>query len=203
MKKTITSAALAALLLAACGSDDDDDGTPAPTLDTAAAIDTYLAGKTWVMTGADIPTHPNGLNEDQNWGAATQCYNRVTLAMAAGEWTVTSALGTLTGAPNQLDVGDCNRGVVLTTLPPFISQTVLVENVEGNGACFDLVVDYGAFAQEGRAKFSADGRTLTLELFFEDAAVGANCAAGDVGSGGITLGGVAFAGNAQQVYRLQ
>lgn len=201
MKKTITSAALAALLLAACGS-DDDEGTNAPTLNTPAAINAYLEGKTWVMTGVDIPSHPNGFNEDQNLGAATQCYNRVTLGIAGGDWSVTSALGTLNGAATAGAIGECDHATVSLTLTPFVSTNILIENVEGNGACFDVFADYGAFAQEGRGKFSADGRTMTLELFFRDQAVGADCASGDVGSGGITLNGAAFTGNAQQVYRL-
>jgi hypothetical protein len=201
MKKTVTSAALAALLLAACDSSDDE--IPPPTLTTPTAITTYLEGKTWKMEGADIPTHPNGYNENQNLGAATQCYNKVLIAVAGGNWSTTSTLGTLTGAPNAGEIGTCNRSLPLATLAPFTSTAILIENVEGNGACFDVRATYTGFAQEGRAKFSADGRTLTLELFFDGQSTGSDCASGDVGSGGITLNGFAFTGNAQQVYRLQ
>lgn len=202
MTKRIAIAAIAALALAACGGSDDDP--PAgPSLDTATAIATYLDGRTWVMTGADIPSHPNGYSEDVNFGAATQCYNRVTLSMAAATWTTVSALGTLTGAPNAGDTGDCDRATVLATLPAFNSNAVLIENVAGNGACFDLTVTYTGFAQEGRGKFSADGRTMTLELYFSGQATGHRCANGAVGASSVTLNGAAFTGNAQQVYRLQ
>jgi len=64
-------------------------------------------------------------------------------------------------------------------------------------------VNYGTFQQEGRAKFSADGLTMTLEIFFAGQTTGADCASGDVGSGGIVRNGAAFTGNALQVYRLQ
>ncbi|GAO01330.1 hypothetical protein [Anaeromyxobacter sp. PSR-1] len=202
MTKRIAIAALAALALAACGGSDSDPPS-GPTLDTATAIGTYLDGKRWVMTGNDIPTYPNGYSEDVNYGAATQCYNRVTLSMAASTWTTVSALGTLTGAPNAGDTGDCDRTTVLATLPAFNSNAVLIENVAAGGACFDITVTYTGFAQEGRGKFSADGRTMTLELFFSGQATGHRCANGAVGASSVTLNGAAFTGNAQQVYRLQ
>jgi nitrous oxidase accessory protein NosD len=49
---------------------------------------------------------------------------------------------------------------------------------------------------------SADGKTLRLELFFEGAAVGADCASGAVGAKTIKVGGNAFTGNATQVYTI-
>jgi hypothetical protein len=52
----------------------------------------------------------------------------------------------------------------------------------------------------GRAKLAGDGKTLTLEIFFENQAVGANCAAGPVGSRTVKLNNVDFTGNARQVY---
>jgi hypothetical protein len=199
--KRFLATSLAAALLAACGGNDDEAPTP-PSLGTAAEINTYLAGKSWKMTGADIPSHPNGYDENQNLGAATQCYNETVIATDAN-WIVTSKLGTLTGAPNPGDIGTCDNATAAGSPLTFTSTAILVENVEGNGACFDITATYTGFAQEGRGKFSADGRTMTLELFFATQAVGADCASGDVGSGGITLNAAAFTGNAQQVYRLQ
>lgn len=202
MKKMLTLAVTAlALGLAGCG-DDDDNGPSAPTLDTPAAINAYLDGKTWTMTGNDIPTHPNGFLEDVNFGAATQCYNTVTLDTTNAAWTTTSILGTLLNAPATGDVGDCDRATPGATLS-FTSTAVLIENVQGNGDCFDVTVTYTGFAQEGRGKFSDDGTTMTLELFFTGQATGHRCANGAVGSGGITLNGQPFAGDAQQTYRLQ
>jgi hypothetical protein len=200
MKRLLTTA-LAATLLAACGS-DNDEGTKAPSLTTPAQINTYLAGKSWKMTGADIPSHPNGYNENQNFGAATQCYNETVIDTNAN-WTVTSKLGTLNGAPNPGDIGVCDNATVNGSPLTFNSTAILIENVEGNGACFDVTATYTGFAQAGRGMFSADGRTMTLELFFSGQATGANCAAGDVGSATVTLLGSAFTGDALQVYRLQ
>ena len=200
MKRTLMTAALAALL-AACGG-DDDEGTQPPTLTSAAEINAYLAGKSWLMTGADIPTHPLGLDENQNWGSATQCINETAIATNA-DWVVNTKLGTLSGTTNPGDIGTCNNATAAGSPLTFTTTAVLVENVEGNGACFDLFVNYGSFQQEGRAMFNADGTVMTLEIFFAGGATGADCASGDVGSGGILKGGVAFTGNALQVYRLQ
>lgn len=193
--------AAALVLLAACSG--SSDSTPPPALDTPAAINTYLDGKTWVMQGADIPPYPNGYSENVNYGAATQCYDKVLIGIAAGTWSVTSTLGTLTGAPTVGSTGTCDNATPSTTLAPYASTTVLVENVHGNGDCFDLTVTYTGFAQSGRGKFSPDGKTMTLELFFAGQATGATCAAGAVGSATVTLNGAAFTGNALQVYRLQ
>lgn len=198
--KKLAVLAVTALALAACGGSDSSSG---PSLDSAARINTYLDGKSWVMTGNDIPSHPNGYSEDVNFGAATQCYNKVTLSMAASTWSTVSALGTLNGAPTVGSVGDCDRSTVLATLPAFTSNTVLIENVQGNATCFDLTVTYTGFAQEGRGKFSDDGKTMTLELYFSGQATGHRCASGAVGASSVTLNGAAFTGNAQQVYRRQ
>jgi len=199
--KRILATALAATLLAACGG-DDDSGPTAPTLDTAAAINTYLGGKTWKMSGNDIPTHPNGFNENTNFGASTQCYNE-TVIQTNANWIVTSKLGTLSGAPTVGSTGTCDNSTALGSPLTFTSTAILVENVTGNGECFDVTATYTGFSQQGRAKFSADGKTLTMELFFGGQATGHRCANGAVGAATVTLNGSAFTGNAQQVYRLQ
>jgi opacity protein-like surface antigen len=199
MKQTLI-AATAAVLLAACGSSSSDS---TPKLDSVASIGTYLDAKTLVMTGADIPSHPNGYNQNMNLGAATQCYNSTTIAIASGVWHVTSKLGTLNGAPTVGSVGTCDRATVAGSDVKFDSTTVLIENVAGNGTCFDISVTYTGFGQEGRGAFSADGKTLQLELYFNGKATHHRCADGAVGSTGVTVNGAAFTGNAVQTYRIQ
>jgi hypothetical protein len=203
---------LAMILLlgaAACGDDDDNGGTPdaggSPDaglqLTSATQIFTFLNGKTMKMDGANIPSHPNGLNEDANYGQATQCYISVTMTSAAQQLSVTSVLGTLEGAPTVGSVGTCNHTLMSNTLS-FTSTNVLIENVQGNATCFDITVTYSGFSQEGRGKIAADGKTMTLELFFAGAQ-GHRCASGAVGASGVMVSGAAFTGNAQQVYTIQ
>lgn len=155
-----------------------------------------------VMTGVDIPSHPNGFNQNVNFGASTQCYKSTTIAVAAGTWNVTSQLGTLNGAPTVGSVGTCDNATAFGSPLTFSSSTVLIENVAGNATCFDITVTYTGFSQEGRGAFSADGKTLRLELFFGGQATGHRCASGAVGSGGVTLNASAFTGNAVQTYRI-
>ena len=56
-----------------------------------------------VMTGSDIPSSPVGYSQNLNLGAASQCYNKVTIttAGAAGQenFTVVSDLGQLNVNP--------------------------------------------------------------------------------------------------------
>jgi hypothetical protein len=203
MKKWITTLALGCAL-AACG-DDDDGGSPDAglTLGTSAQILAYMDGKSFKMDGNNIPSHPNGINEDLNAGAATQCYQSVNIAVASGNFTVTSALGTVEGAATVGQTGTCNHTATGTPLM-FTSTTVLIENVQNNAGCFDITVTYPGFSQEGRGKISADGRTLTLELYFAGAQ-NHRCAAGAVGASGVILANqtAPFTGNAQQVYLRQ
>ena len=200
MKKLIGILALAALL-AACG-DDDDGSTPdaGASFGTPAQILAYLDGKTYRMEGANIPSHPNGYSEDVNLGQLTQCYVSVNMAIAAGGVMVTSQLGPVDGTTMSGQVGTCNHGTAAGTPLVFSSTAVLIENVENNGACFDFTVTYTGFAQEGRGSLSADGRTMTLELYFANQATNHRCAAGDPGASGVTLNGMAFTGDARQVY---
>ena len=206
MKKTLLSALmLGSLSLAACG-DDEPTTNPDPVeeleLNSSQNIQTFLEGKTMVMEGSNIPSHPNGLNEDQNWESASQCYQRVTMKLQAGKYQVTSDLGTLRDAPNKFDIGTCDHAAKLTTLN-FESTNALIENVAADGSCFDVTYTYPGFTQEGRGSFSADRKTLTLELFFGGAAAGHRCANGAVGASSVTMGGQAFTGNAKQVYVIQ
>lgn len=172
-------------------------------LDSASAINTYLEGKTMVMTGLDIPTYPNGFNENVNYGASTQCYNKTTIAIASGTWNVTTLLGTLNGAPNVGNTGTCDRTTVKGSPLTFSSTTVGISNVSGQATCFDVDVNYGSFEQNGRGSISADGQTVTMELFFKNQALHHRCADGVPGTAGVTLNGAAFTGNAKQVYRIQ
>ncbi len=194
------TAVLVALSFAACGG----SGTSAPTLNTAAAINAYLDGKTLVMTGADIPPYPNGFNENTNYGSATQCYNKSTISILSGVWTVTSILGTLNGAASTGATGTCDTSTPLAGASPltFTSTGIAISNVVGNATCFDIAATYSGFAQEGRGAISADGKTVTLELYFSGQVSGDHCANGAIGSG-VTLNGSAFTMNAEQVYVVQ
>lgn len=198
MNKKLPLILLAILAVSACGDDDDASGNGGSGLDlaTSAQILAFLEGKTLLMEGADIPTEPNGFNENFDFGAQSQCYNRSTIAVTGGQFNVTSQLGTIT---NMM----CDRDTVAGQAGPFVSTNVTVSNVMDNANCFDIDVAYTGFGQEGRARISADGQTVDMELFFMGQATGHRCANGAVGSSGITLNGMPFTGNAVQVYRVQ
>lgn len=185
---------------------DVDSGVVEPPtgldLTTAGKIEAFLDGKTLLMTGDDIPTHPNGFLEDLNLGQATQCYNRVELTILGGTWTTRSALGTLNDAPETNDVGTCDRDTPTTNLE-FPSTAILINNVEGNADCFDVTATYAGFSQEGRGSINADGSVVRLEFYFKDLAIGHRCADGDVGQANtVTVNEVPFTGDAVQVYRV-
>lgn len=215
MKKTLLMTALVTLGMFSCGQATPatdagtvtdagtDAGTTALDFSTSAKILAHLEGKTMVMTGTDIPSHPNGYNENLNFGASTQCYQKVSIATLAGQFQVTSDLGTLNTIPDAGIVGMCDRTTKSNTVS-FSSSAVLIENVSNNGACFDITATYNGFSQQGRAQISADGKTFTMELFF--AATGHRCADGAVGATGVQLatqaGPVPFTGNGKQIYRL-
>ena len=199
--KLLSAVVLCALGLVGCGDGKDPEPTPEPTakFDTPEKIQTHLEGKTLVMEGVDVPAYPNGYNQNANFGSSTQCYEKVSMNVSGGNFAVTSTLGTLRNAPTVGSTGICEpvaNGNPLT----FTSTAVLIENVQGDGECFDISVTYPSFKQVGRGKLSDGGNTLTLELFFENQAVGATCAAGAVGSQTIKLNNADFKANAQQVY---
>jgi hypothetical protein len=192
-----------ALGFVGCGGDDTTTKPPpVPTFDNADNIRNYLEGKKLSMEGASIPSHPNGFDEDVNYGSVTQCYQKVEMSIASGNFAVTSTLGTLRDAPTVGSKGSCDHELAAGTPQAFTSKASLVENVKADASCFDISIDYGSFKQQGRGNISADGKTLTLELFFEGQASGANCASGAVGSQTVTLNKAPFTGNAQQVYAI-
>jgi hypothetical protein len=199
--KLLTAVMVCALGLMGCGDDKDPEPTPEPEkkFDTPDKIRTHLEGKTLVMEGVNVPSFPNGFNEDTNYGSATQCYEKVSMTVSGGNFAVTSTLGTLRDAPAAGNTGTCEPVAAGNPLT-FTSTAVLIENVQGEGECFDISVTYPSFKQVGRGKLSDGGNTLTLELYFENQAVGATCAAGAVGSSSVKLNNADFKGNAQQVY---
>jgi len=183
-------------------------GGTALMLDTPQRILTFLEGKTLTMEGANIPTHPNGFNENVNFGASTQCYQRTVIRVMASEFQVTSVPGTLNsldgGALMTGQVGRCDRTMRGPMDNMFTSMGVTLSNVQGNATCFDVDVNYGVFRQEGRATIAADGSTITMELFFQNGAVNHRCANGAVGATGVQLvvmgNMIPFTGDAKQKY---
>ena len=205
MKKQLLAAGMLCTLgLVGCGGStttppgNTDTG---PKYNTADKISTYLEGKTLEMSGANIPDYPNGFNEDVNYGSATQCYTSVTMAVAGGNYNVTSNLGTLRDTSTK-GVQECDHATK-SNQTSFTSTNVLIENVRADGTCFDVTFTYTGFKQVGRGQVSQDGKTLKLELFFENQATGSRCADGDVGAQTVTLNKVAFTHNAVQTYTIQ
>src|SRR5688572_21158666 len=148
-------------VLFACGGEPiyDNDNTNTG-LTTPSRITEFLNGKTLTMEGAAIPTHPNGYDQNVDFGAATQCYMRVVMSPLGGKIRVVSQLGTLS------DSG-CDR-MRLSGEASFDSTAVLIENVEGQAECFDFTITYPGFGQEGRGRINAEKTELTLEIFFKD-----------------------------------
>src|SRR5688572_4935687 len=84
-KKLLSAVVLCALGFVGCGGDDGgNQPPPVPTFNTADAIRNWVEGKKLVMEGANIPSHPNGYDEDVNYGSATQCYTKVEMNVASG-----------------------------------------------------------------------------------------------------------------------
>jgi hypothetical protein len=171
---------------------------------TELKVRATLLGKTLVMKGTNIPSHPNGYDEDVNYGQATQCYQSVSMKVENDQaYRLTSVLGTLRDAPTVGSKGTCDHDAVLNQLE-FTSTTALIENVKADGTCFDVTYSFpGGLVQEGRGQVNDDGKTLKLELFFAGQATGHRCASGAVGASTITLNGKAFTGNAVQTYTVQ
>jgi len=196
--------------LMACGGEEvtgnPDGGTVDPVAQRCASelnLKAYLNGKVYRMAGNDIPTHPNGYNENVNFGSATQCYNSTELSYTETKLLVTTQLGTLLSAPNTGDVGMCDRNTVVGTPLMFETVSFTVENIASKCSCFDFTANYGAFQQEGRGSLSEDGKTMRLELFFKDQATNHRCAAGAPGTAGVTVQGMAFTGNGVQTYQIK
>ena len=217
MKKQLLSAVmLCTMALVGCGEEtpmspstpstptNPTPGTDTGPRNTPAKINAALVGKTLVMKGSDIPSHPNGYDEDVNYGQATQCYQSVTLKVESEQaYRLTSTLGTLRDAPSVGNKGTCDHDAAQTQLE-FTSTTVLLENVKADGTCFDVTYTFpGGLVQEGRGQLSDDGKTLKLELYFQSRVTGHRCADGSVGSKTVLLGGAQFSGNAVQTYIAQ
>lgn len=197
MKKQL----LSAMMLCTLGVVGCDPVEPTP-VDPNTQVGTKLEGKTLVMEGANIPSHPNGFNEDMNLEGGTQCYSKTTMQVGNNTYTVTSILGTLRDAPKKFDIGTCDHAAAGATAQ-FTSQAVLIENAKADLSCFDATYTYNGFGQEGRGSLSADGKTLKLELFFTGQATGHRCADGEVGAATVKLNGAAFSGNAVQTFVVQ
>jgi len=211
-----------ALGVSACGGDDTNNNNNNNTntnnnntnnnnnnntgcdYDTVAKVQAFLEGKTLVMNGENIPSHPNGFDRNINFGAATQCIYETKIEVVNNNFQVTTGFGTLSGAPNQGDVGTCDVNTKAAVADFQATSTgVLVENTAADCSCFDVTVTYAGFTQEGRAMISADGTEVDMELFFSGQATGHRCADGAVGAATATLNGAAFTGDAVQVYDVQ
>jgi hypothetical protein len=188
------------------------DGSVSLVLDTPAAINAYLAGKTMVENGADLPHDPDGRNENTITAGEFHCWNKSTIQISpSGEWQNTVLLGTETKTGDSGDSGTCETASVFGAPIPFTAPAASIINVQGNATCFDIDVPYtfkGSVTpspeNSGRGSISADGKTVSLEVYFTaQRPPGDSCADGPVGSPGVTIGGVAFTGNAVQVYRIQ
>ncbi len=200
-KKLLSAVVLCSLGFAGCGGDDETPPGPVvPKFDTADNIRNYLEGKKLLMEGTNIPTHPNGFDENLDLGPNSQCYNKVEISVAGGQFRLNSTAGTLNNVNPTTKVGTCDNATPKGNPMPFDTNAVLIDKVKADATCFDVLFTYTSFKQQGRGSLSADGKTLSLELFFETQAVGATCESGAVGSGGITHLGKPFTGNAVQVY---
>jgi hypothetical protein len=203
MKKMLMSAVMLCAL-GAVGCGDDTGGGPdetGPKYNTPEKLATFFEGKTMVMQGDNIPSHPNGFSEDVDYGPASQCYSKVTLTVAGGNYTAVSIKGTWRDTAS--GAKDCDHSAPAGEAGNFTSRAVLIENVAADGSCFDVTYTYPGFKQEGRGVVSQDGKTVKMELFFEGAATGHRCAAGTVGARTVKVGGNDFTGNAVQTYVVQ
>ncbi|RYZ42823.1 MAG: hypothetical protein EOO72_07160, partial [Myxococcaceae bacterium] len=160
----------------------------------------FLEGKTLVMEGDNIPSHPLSLDEDINWGSASQCFQKVTIGVGGNNFHVTSIPGTIRESAGVGQPGStCDHAAAQNALV-FDSKAVTLSNITAGGSCFEILVDYGSFKQEGRASFSSDTKKLSMELYFEAKATGWRCADGAVGAKTVSVSGQAFTGNSVQVY---
>lgn len=170
---------------------------------TGRKILTYLEGKTMVMTGPDIPSSPHGLSEAFDLGANTQCFRAITLRMTGGAFASRVELGRL-APPADGGAAFCDH-TLTTVTATYTSKAVLVDNVQDNGRCFDITIDYTTFGEEGRGKMSPDGGLVTLELYYRGKATQHRCEDGPVGAPNVHLlvGGasVPFSGSSLEVYR--
>ncbi|RKH30286.1 hypothetical protein D7Y13_26650 [Corallococcus praedator] len=203
MKKTLLSAMMLCTLgLSGCGDDTTDPPVTQPKLDSQSNILAFLEGKTLVMEGDNIPSHPLSLDEDINWGSASQCFQKVTIGVGGNNFHVNSVPGTIRESSGVGQPGStCDHAAAQNALV-FDSKAVTLSNIAADGSCFEVLVDYGSFKQEGRARFSEDTKKLSMELYFEAKATGWHCADGAVGAKTVSASGQPFTGNAVQVYEI-
>jgi len=180
----------------------DSGVAPGVRLASGSDITGFLDGKTLLMDSTHVPSHPNGYDENLNFGSATQCIHTVQMDVSGGAITVKTELAQLAGAPGAGDRGTCNRGTPSGDDVAFSTTAVLIENVQADARCFDITLTYAGFGQEGRGSISADQRTINLELFFRDQAVGHRCGDGAVGAPSVQLNQEPFTGNAVQIYSI-
>ncbi|MDY7226368.1 hypothetical protein [Hyalangium rubrum] len=200
-KKLLSAVVLCSLGIVGCGGDDNTNKPPVvPKFNTSDNIRNYLEGKKMLMDGTNIPTHPNGFDENLDLGPNSQCYNKVEMVVGAGAFQVSSTAGSLKDVNPTTKVGTCDNSQANGAPQVFTTNAVLIDKVKEDASCFDVLFTYTSFKQQGRGSLSADGKTLSLELFFEGRATGATCEAGGVGSGNIVHLGQPFTGNAVQVY---
>lgn len=178
-----------------------DAGPPGPRFTSREEIMAHLEGKTLLMTGANVPSHPHGFDEDVNYGSSTQCFQSVTKQVSAGTFQETAVMGTLRNASNIGGRGECDHDTASSTLN-VTATSVIIENVQADGSCFDALVTYPSFQTRGRGRMSQDGLTLSLEVFFASQTTGHRCADGELGARTVTLNGQPFTGDAVQVYTL-
>ena len=107
------------------------------------------------------PDPPERVLPGHGFRCVESCYNKVTMVAEGGNFAVTSDLGTITGSAGVVTPGTCDRTTKSNTLT-FKSKSTLIENVKGEGECFDVTFTYDGFVQEGRASLDADGTLLRL-----------------------------------------
>ena len=181
--------------------EDPCEVDPTACIETAAQLHAFFDGKTYLMVGDNIPSHPLGFDERLQNGATTQCLSKIQLQMSGVQWTVTTQSGTLRDAPNQGDIGDCDHDAPGPHYE-FTSTSVTFENLAPGVSCVDLHLSYSGFRQEGRATLTEGGEILLIDLFFADAAPDIWCADAEVGNPPTEFKGQPFSGDVTQVYVL-
>lgn len=175
------------------GGNTEDSGHPVDAgksvelLDTPSHIMSFLRDKTLTMSGAGIPQYPNGMNEDEYVGLASQCYHKVVIQVLGSSFDYVAQRASIHGADGGslplFGLGKCDHisNDSLSDLQ-VISTSVVISNVKGNAECFDIDINYSSsLSQEGRGSI-IDG-SVNLELYYKGRAVFDRCANGNPGSG--------------------
>ena len=126
---------------------------------------------TWLMTGKQqIPPNILGLPES-TFSSSALCYHqtRVIARKAQGTdavFSVENRPGTpVINSPTMTILNYCNNDQPSSELfsAPTVSTSVSI--TPRTKDCFDINISYNLVRQEGRGKFSADAKTLELELY--------------------------------------